>query len=762
MKRWTVSVVLMFLFITTLVSPQIAVSAASLEKPIVFTDKNLEAVVRKCIKKPSGPIYPSFAKSWGGTIAGGGSKIKDISSLKYFTALYGVLLWDNEISDISALREMKNLQTVYLHGNQIEDLSPLSGLNNIESIVVGRNKITNLKPLVNLKSLKTLDLSENKIVDITAIQGLSNLEALTLCYNNISDIKPVAGLTKLKSLDVRTNHIQDLGPIKKLLNLESLLINENRISDISVIAGMKKMKNLSMGNNLIKDIKQLSTMVDLKTLSMENNYISDISPLKGKTKLTWVEMFYNGVKNLEPLRGLKSITWLRVFGNPIMDYSPIENISQSVKTDRGIIEDLGKCKEVVEKVKEVTRQYIKPEMSATEKIITMMDYVKTHNTVLTHGNDLLHDFFFNGIGVCYENAHALNLLLNTVGVESYYRDGFLSPNEQSPHAWNIVKVNGEYTIVDIARGGPPFHQYTFLPDHLANRYWERESTLACSSEKSPITFRILTGEIGFVDGIYSYANQFNSNAFLKSDKSTIIYGLYKIRNDGKTQEQTLLTNNKLGPADGAGRDSIVSIGDWVYYINESDGRSIWKVTKEGKGDMEVADCKARNLFSDGQEIFYLDETDSKLHKMDANGKFNRLLLDKKLLLSSRLYDLDCIKFYGNNFYCKIDEGGISNGVSIIDREGRIINTVFSENQSSTIAYAVIDGWVYGYNSEGYYKVKTDGTEITKIDSNYTQSVFMFEKWLYQYDYNTSGKVIVHRATVDGKYKGTIEYERSIP
>ncbi len=51
----------------------------------------------------------------------------------------------------------------------------------------------------------------------------------------------------------------------------------------------------------------------------------------------------------------------------------------------------------------------------------------------------------NGSAVCEGYAHAMCLLLNKVGLDCYYANGY---GENAPHMWNTVKINGEWYHLD--------------------------------------------------------------------------------------------------------------------------------------------------------------------------------------------------------------------------------------------------------------------------------------------------------------------------
>lgn len=101
---------------------------------------------------------------------------------------------------------------------------------------------------------------------------------------------------------------------------------------------------------------------------------------------------------------------------------------------------------VLAQVDKVVSERITEDMSDIQKVMTLHDWV-CENTKYTDGkindrenhNDA--SVFMNEYTVCEGYARACNLLYNAAGIETYYVHSF-------DHAWNIVKVEGQYFHVD--------------------------------------------------------------------------------------------------------------------------------------------------------------------------------------------------------------------------------------------------------------------------------------------------------------------------
>ncbi|MHB1392109.1 MAG: transglutaminase domain-containing protein [Clostridia bacterium] len=114
------------------------------------------------------------------------------------------------------------------------------------------------------------------------------------------------------------------------------------------------------------------------------------------------------------------------------------------------------------KVNDIIKNIIKPGMSDYEKVLAIHDHVVKNSrydrlnaeadTVPTEEHEA-YGVLVKGIGVCDSYAKAVKLLLEKAGVQSLIVEGSkVGDAEQRlggvDHAWNIVKLDGEYYHVD--------------------------------------------------------------------------------------------------------------------------------------------------------------------------------------------------------------------------------------------------------------------------------------------------------------------------
>ncbi len=161
---------------------------------VSFTDKVVEAAVRKQLMKPTGSIY------------------------------------SNELNRVYRLAVP----------NGVKSLVDVKKLTNLEYLDISNAKITSIYNLGNLMNLRVLYLQRNSITDITPLKGLAKLEVLSLNGNRISSVASLSGLNALTELYIRDNRITDFSPLVNLKALNVLYLNGNSSTNYVKLNNIKK------------------------------------------------------------------------------------------------------------------------------------------------------------------------------------------------------------------------------------------------------------------------------------------------------------------------------------------------------------------------------------------------------------------------------------------------------------------------------------------------------------------------------------------
>ena len=145
----------------------------------------------------------------------------------------------------------------------------------------------------------------------------------------------------------------------------------------------------------------------------------------------------------------------------------------------------------------ILAKIIKPEMTEFEKELAIHDFlvINTRYDEKNLAKNTLPPSAYNvdgiildGLGVCEGYAQAFKLLLNKVGIEAV-----VVSEPRINHAWNIVKIDGEYYHVDATWNDPvpdvrgrALHTFFNVSDRKmlqGKHVWDQEKYPACTSEK---------------------------------------------------------------------------------------------------------------------------------------------------------------------------------------------------------------------------------------------------------------------------------------
>lgn len=111
------------------------------------------------------------------------------------------------------------------------------------------------------------------------------------------------------------------------------------------------------------------------------------------------------------------------------------------------------------KADEIVSRIIKPGMSEYEKVLAVHDHMilnsvydraNADNASVPPEEHEAYGVLVNGVGVCDSYAKAVKLLLDKAGMECVLIEGTgaEAPGKSADHAWNIVRIDGEYYHLD--------------------------------------------------------------------------------------------------------------------------------------------------------------------------------------------------------------------------------------------------------------------------------------------------------------------------
>jgi transglutaminase-like putative cysteine protease len=153
-----------------------------------------------------------------------------------------------------------------------------------------------------------------------------------------------------------------------------------------------------------------------------------------------------------------------------------------------------------QKIESVVKELITPSMTDYQKELAIHDYLieNCEYDVEGYESGKIEADSFNaygalclGVAVCEGYAEAAALLLNRAGVETLVITG---DSRGEKHAWNIVKIDGDYYHLDVTWNDPvqqnsistiKYYDYFNLTDKEIGKdhSWDKEKYVSCTAEK---------------------------------------------------------------------------------------------------------------------------------------------------------------------------------------------------------------------------------------------------------------------------------------
>jgi internalin A len=192
------------------------------EATVTFDDPTLEAVVRRQLQQPTGPVARAELHK---------IKTLDLAQAK-----------SDDWLDPCMYGEFTGVKGLYLAAGTLEDVTPLKGLTLLESLRLASTAVKDLSPLIGLGKMDRLDLSHTPVEDISPLASMVNLTELQLDDTIVADLSPLAKTRKLEMLSIQNTRISDLGPLRVLTKLKKLYIGGSLVKDISAVQTIPGLK----------------------------------------------------------------------------------------------------------------------------------------------------------------------------------------------------------------------------------------------------------------------------------------------------------------------------------------------------------------------------------------------------------------------------------------------------------------------------------------------------------------------------------------
>lgn len=593
----------------------------------------------------------------------------------------------------------------------------------------------------DLKSIKVLEGRESGISNIEGIQYMKNIKYLYLEKNNISDISLLSSLNELEMLSISENRIADLSPLSTLTNLKIIYMHTNLLRDLTPLSPLTNLEELYLGGNYIKDIEPLSTLINLKSLFLGDNQIIDLHPIEKLINVINLDIYANSVLDITPLKSLNKLEELYI------EYYDEKSLLNDILYE--------KYEDMLQKAKEIVKRVIKPEMTDLEKELALHDYIVL-NTVYDYENYLLdkvpeeshqpYGVLVNKVAVCDGFARTIQILLNMVGIESEFVHGD-SDSEKGwyGHAWNIVKIDGEYFHLDVTFNNIDKDDRKIKNDSITHTYFnisDRQISFDHRWEKSAYT------------SCNSDSEYFTRISELKGDRIIDGDNAYFIDRENKIIKMNIADSTTVSLSDKKA-EMIAMYNGFIYYIHNlnGDANAIYKLKTDGTEETKVYDGWAKYLKSDGENVYFINE-DDRISRLTQSGAER---ITSGTVVSALYFSQDYIiyKAYKWNSGAKLYK--INKVTEEDNRIGFDSPSGFSYSTASgylTYYYTplerVVDDWIYYVNEDeenSLFKIKVDGTGRTRLNNSDSTIIDIYGDWLYYH--NNSDNSRVYKVRIDG-------------
>lgn len=297
-------------------------------------------------------------------------------------------------------------------------------------------------------------------------------------------------------------------------------------------------------------------------------------------------------ENPEILYFDSAMTW----SNGKIDFSYTAPISTINKNKAALTKEVDK----------LLAKIIKPGFTDFDKVKAVHDYlVKTvaydqknyQKNTIPADSYTAYGALIKKVAICDGYTKATQLLLNRLGIENFYVDGY---GNGGPHAWNLIKLKNQYYFMDSTwddpvsdvKGAVGYKYFLISSDQLRKDHSWNEKDWPIAKGKEYSFFNDFSSMI-------ESKNHYFYSSFSDNEK------LYRINKDGKSK---LKVNNVRAPY-------FVIAGEWIYFSNYSNGGFLYKMKTDGSNLKQLNSTSSVSLAVVGKQLHYTDSKTKKVQKL---------------------------------------------------------------------------------------------------------------------------------------------------
>lgn len=263
-------------------------------------------------------------------------------------------------------------------------------------------------------------------------------------------------------------------------------------------------------------------------------------------------------------------------------------------------------------VERIVRDIITPSMSDVEKVKAIHDYVVLNTTYSENSSTTPHSayaLFNEGKGVCQAYALATLRLLEEAGIEVRYVTGVAGG---VLHAWNLVKVDGEWYHLDTTWNDPVFiGNVGDMSDYVRYDYFLiSDKEISKDHQADEISDYPKATSERFVN-LRSISEPAQVGNLLYFSNSNDDFKLYKINLLESAPHAQKVSNTRV--------QHLFYANDWLYFSNYSNGAYLYKVKIDGSEETLLVKSEVTNIKQVGNQLVAYSDNEV-IYSEDIGGK----------------------------------------------------------------------------------------------------------------------------------------------
>jgi len=219
-------------------------------------------------------------------------------------------------------------------------------------------------------------------------------------------------------------------------------------------------------------------------------------------------------------------------------------------------------------------------------------------------------------------------------------------------------------------------------------------------------------------------------------------GIYKLGEEGIGEKLSDL-----------GFSNMAMEGDWIYYCNNSDYGRLYKFNVKTKENIKLHDYDASYINVVDGMVYFVSSKD-----FEVRGIFRISTQGGEATQLSK-YDAVDLNVYGGNLY--FVNTSDKRKIYMTDLNGDNAKVITTDNSSMM---AMDGGWIYYGNTDGLYRVRTDGSSRRRLSDLSVSDLNVHGKYIYHCYVdllNNAGDQSFYRTRIDGSSTELITKDTAI-